>query len=476
MASAALWKWDAVDLASAIRTRRISSREAVQSSLDRLEAVNPKLNAVTVVLADQALRDADAADLAVRRGDAIGLLHGVPVTIKENVDQAGQATANGVLAFKDLIAADDSPPVANWRRAGAVIIGRTNAPAFSLRWDTDNALRGRTYNPWAKDRTPGGSSGGASSALAAGIGALAHGNDYGGSIRYPAYCCGLAGIRPTFGRVPTYNATAAAERPPTLQLMSVQGPLARRVRDLRVGLAAMAARDPRDPWWVPAPLDGPPPSRPIRVALVTAAPGLHVDPAVAAAVRKAGAALEDAGYAVEDVSPPSIEAAAELWARLAFTDARETGWPLIDKYGDPDVKRALSLSFAITPPLTLAEYLAGLAERAKHLRDWLLFLERYPLVVGPNSGEPPYKIGFDIKDETATRHLLRSHALMIAVNLLGLPSVAVPVGTTPADGAARGLPLGVQVIASRFREDLALGAAEIVEARHELATPIDARW
>jgi amidase len=476
MPPAELWQWDAVELARAIRTRRISSREAVQANLDRLTAVNPKLNAVTVVLAEQALRDADAADAAAKRGDAPGPLHGVPVTIKENVDQAGQATANGVPAFKDLLAADDSPPVANWRKAGAVIIGRTNAPAFSLRWDTDNALRGRTYNPWAKDRTPGGSSGGASAALAAGIGALAHGNDYGGSIRYPAYCCGLAGIRPSFGRVPAYNATAAAERPPTLQLMSVQGPLARRVRDLRLGLAAMAARDPRDPWWTPAPLEGPPLQKPIRVALVTAAPGLHVDPAVADAVRKAGAALADAGYAVEETSPPSIEAASQLWARLAFTDARETAWPLIDKYGDAGVKRALTLSFAVTPTLSLAEYIAGLAERAKHLRDWMLFLERYSLVLGPNSGEPPYAIGFDLKSEDGTRHLLRSHALMVAVNLLGLPSVAVPVGAMPAAGAPAGLPLGVQVIASRYREDLALDAAEIIEARHGLATPIDAQW
>jgi len=251
-----LWRWDAVELAAAIRSRKISSREAVQSVLGRLDAVNPAINAVTVVLADQALAAADAADVLVKQGEALGPLHGVPVTIKENIDQEGQATTNGVVAFTDLIAKADSPPVANWKRAGAVIIGRTNTPAFSVRWHTDNALRGRTFNPWARERTPGGSSGGAAAALASGIAPLAHGNDLGGSIRYPAYCCGVAGIRPTLGRVPAYNATAAEERPPGLQLMSVQGPLARRVRDVRLGLQAMATRDPRDPWWAPAPLRG----------------------------------------------------------------------------------------------------------------------------------------------------------------------------------------------------------------------------
>src|SRR5205823_4841830 len=179
-----LWRWDAVELAAAIRTRRISSHEATRSVLERLAAVNPALNAVTV--------------------------------------------------------------------------GRTNTPAFSLRWHTDNELRGRTFNPWHRAHTPGGSSGGAAAALAAGIAPLAHGNDLGGSIRYPAYCCGVAGIRPTLGRVPAYNQTAAEERPPGTQLMSVQGPLARRVRDVRLGLAAMSARDPRDPWWAPAPLVGEP--------------------------------------------------------------------------------------------------------------------------------------------------------------------------------------------------------------------------
>lgn len=236
--STEIWRLDAVDLAQAIRVRAISARQAVTACLERLEAVNPSINAVVDVLADEALAAAQAADEAVSRGAELGPLHGVPVTIKVNVDQAGRATTNGVVAFRDVIAKADSPPVANWRKAGAIIIGRTNAPAFSWRWFTDNDLYGATCNPWHPGITPGGSSGGAAAALAAGIGALAHGNDIGGSIRYPAYACGVAGIRPTFGRVPSYNPSATEERPLSMQIMSVQGPLARRVRDLRLGLVA----------------------------------------------------------------------------------------------------------------------------------------------------------------------------------------------------------------------------------------------
>lgn len=236
-----IWKWDAVDVAAGIRARHISCREAVQASLDRLAAVNPSINAVTVVHAERALAQADEADRAVQRGDPLGLLHGVPITTKENVDQAGAATSHGVVAFKDNVAQADSPAIANLRKAGAIVVGRTNMSAFAMRWHTDNDLHGPTMNPWNRCVTAGGSSGGAAAALAAGITALAHGNDYGGSIRYPAYCCGVVGLKPTLGRVPHFNASANEERALTAQLFSVQGPMARRVRDLRVALQAMSA-------------------------------------------------------------------------------------------------------------------------------------------------------------------------------------------------------------------------------------------
>ena len=161
-----LWSWTAIELVRAIRNRAISSREAVQSSLDRIAAVNPAVNAVVEVLADEALAAADAADAAVKTGAELGPLHGVPVTTKVNADQRGCATTNGVVEFRNLIATEDSPVVANLRNAGAVIVGRTNTPAFSHRWFTDNDLHGATYNPWSRRLTPGGSSGGAATSTA----------------------------------------------------------------------------------------------------------------------------------------------------------------------------------------------------------------------------------------------------------------------------------------------------------------------
>jgi amidase len=462
-----IWRWDATAVAAAIRTGKISSREATYAVLARLEAVNPKLNAVTVVLAEPALAAADRADAARKRGEALGLLHGVPVTIKENVDQEGQATANGVVAFKDVIAGSDSPQVASWKRAGAIVVGRTNTPAFSLRWHTDNDLRGRTFNPWHRDRTPGGSSGGAAAALAAGIAPLAHGNDLGGSVRYPAYCCGVAGIRPTLGRIAAYNATVTEERPAGMQLMSVQGPLARRVADVRLGLAAMSVRDARDPWWVPAPPEGPAVARPIRVALTIdpARQGVHAE--VAGAVRAAGAALADAGYAVEEVEPPDVAGAAACWAAVVINEMRHVTQPYIRKHGDAQINRSLDFMLGGAPDVDLVGYMKALGERTKHVRDWMAFLERYPLVVGPVSTEPPFEVGFDTLSQPRADEVLRAQRLLVAVNLLGLPATAVPVGRTG------NIPLGVQVIGSRYREDLTLDAAEIIEARHGLPTPID---
>ncbi|HEY1384646.1 MAG TPA: amidase [Dongiaceae bacterium] len=476
MSKTELWQWDAVDLARAIRLRKVSSREATEACLKHLDAVNPKLNAVTFQIGERALRDADTADAAVKSGEALGLLHGVPVTTKENIDQKDLPTPNGVVAYKNVIAPADSPVAANWRKAGAIFIGRTNCPAYSLRWDTDNALRGRTYNPWAKGRTPGGSSGGAGSALAAGIGPISHGNDYGGSIRYPAYCCGVAGIRPTMGRVAAFNPSAQAERAPTFLAFSVQGPLARRVRDVRLGLHAMSGRDARDPWWVPAHHHGRNVQRPIKAGLITGAPGQFTHPAVAEAVRKAGAALANAGYVVEEVAPPSIEAARELWVTLVAADIREMLWQTIEANADPLGIKAVKLWRDSLPPIGIGDYIKAFAQITKHRREWSLFLEQYPVLVGPTSGDLPFEIGFDTTDLEHTRHVLDSQALLVTVNLLGFPAASVPVGTVQIDGAPKGLPLGVQVIAGRYREDLALDAAEVIEAQHGLETPIDPVW
>jgi amidase len=249
--------------------------------------------------------------------------------------------------------------------------------------------------------------------------------------------------------------------------MSVQGPLARRVRDVRLGLAAMAQRDPRDPWWVPAPLEGPLPARPIRVALSVDPAKQGVHPDVAEAIRAAGAALAEAGYAVEEVDPPDVAGAAACWAALIGAELRHVTLPYILKHGDADVIRCTELTLEQGPDVGLDAYLKSLGDRSKHVRDWMLFFERYPLVVGPVSTEPPFTVGFDVESLERTRDVLQAQRLLVAVNLLGLPAVSVPTGLWG------GLPLGVQVIGGRYREDLCLDAAEAIEAQRALPTPVD---
>ena len=467
-----LWKRDAVALAEGIRTRAISSREAVTACVGRMRQVNPQLNAVTCDLSDQALAAADRADAAVACGAKLGPLHGVPVTIKENVDQEGCATVNGVAAFKDVIATVDSPVVANWKKAGAVIIGRTNTPAFSFRLDTVNDYRGRTYSPWSRSVTPGGSSGGASSSVAAGITPLAHGNDIAGSVRFPAYCTGLAGLRPSFGRVPAYNPTGKAERVISAQLMSVQGPLARSVRDVRLGFHAMAAADARDPWWVPVPLEGLPWPKPIRVAVVTDAAdlgGAAPSAPVAAAIAQAAKALADAGYEIVAEKTPGFAQAFALWFEMFIPEFRRFMHADFERDGDAGVRTAMRLMAENIPDRGVDAHLKALAERTRLMRDWYAFLARTPLVLAPVCTELPYAQGFDIESAARTMEIWRQSATLMAIPVLGLPGMAVPTGV------AEGLPVGVQIIGPRFREDLCLAAAEAIEARVPRITPIDPR-
>jgi len=244
--SESLWRLSACDLATGIQTGAFSSREAVTSCLQRADETNGKVNALTEIRAEAALTAADAADKAVARGETLGCLHGIPMTIKGNVDVAGWATVNGSALLKENIARETSPCVQNWLNAGAVIIGRTNTPEFSCRWETNNEVFGPTRNPWNPRLTAGGSSGGAAASVAVGITPLAHGTDLGGSLRQPAQACGVASIRPSLGRVPDYVPT---EHEPSIgiQLMNTDGLMARRVADVRLGLKAMAVGDWRDP-------------------------------------------------------------------------------------------------------------------------------------------------------------------------------------------------------------------------------------
>ena len=450
-----IWKMSAAETAEATRSGRLSSTEVVEAHCERFEAVNPTLNAVTVDLRARAIDTARARDEALRAGAPAGRLHGVPVTIKENVDQAGEATPNGVAGLAGVIAPDDSPVVRNLERAGAVVIGRTNTPEYSFRAFTDNPLRGLTRNPWDPEGvTCGGSSGGAAASVAAGVGAIAHGNDIGGSLRIPAYCCGCATVRPTLGRVPAYNPSQVEERALLMQMMSVQGPIAREVGDVRLGLAAMAGADPRDPLWVPAPLEGPALPRPIRVAVAQC----EAHPAVRAAIDEAADVLEDAGYAVEAAEPPEVERSKEVWFRIIFADFRVTMEESVRRLGSPEINRIVDSYFEMAGDVPAIDtYVRDLAERNRLLRTWSLFLEEYPLVLAPVATEPPFPVNDDLRGPGRVREIFDSLRYTSAVNLLGLPSVAVPTGL---HGSA---PIGVQIVGRRYREDTCLDAAEAIE-------------
>ncbi|MBM3621566.1 MAG: amidase [Alphaproteobacteria bacterium] len=463
-----LWKLDGVETAALIRAKKASAREVVADTLKRLDAVNPTINAITLGLHEEALAAADAADKALARGDAVGPLHGVPATTKVNLDQKGCPTDGGVVEYKNLMADRDNPVIANMRAAGMIIVGRTNAPAYSMRWFTDNELHGRTLNPWNKDRTCGGSSGGAAAATAAGIGAIGQGNDIAGSVRFPAYCCGLVGLRPTYGRIPSFNFTSTARRQVSAALMAVQGPLTRTVRDARLAFQAMSVASPYDNRCVDAPFEGPPVKKPMRVAMVVDPGGRGgVAPEIDAAIQRAAAWLTEAGYIVEAVEPPEFGTVIDLWAQLAMDDVIAGLEPMVEKHGDHGIRTSLGLWRKAFPASGPQQMIEAMMERDRLLRLWQLFLEERPLILTHTSAELPFKVGLDLVDVATTQRMIRAQSTELAVPVLGLPSIAVPTGV------ADGVPVGIQLLAGRYREDLCLEAAEAIEARAGLRTPVD---
>lgn len=469
-----LWKWSATALAHGIRTRAISSREATRACLDRIDHVNPKVNALVEVSAEEALAAADEADAAVKNGERLGVLNGVPVSIKVNSDQKGHATTSGIVAFKDAIATEDSPHVRNLRAAGAVFVGRSNSPAFSYRWFTTNDLHGRTLNPWDAGRTPGGSSGGAAAAAATGMVPIAHGNDIGGSIRQPAYCCGVTGLRPTLGRIPTWYGPTDADQALSVQTMLTQGPLARCVSDLRLALEAMSPFDPRDAVHAPAPLIGAPLQRPIRVGLLREVGVAKPCAAVDAALDQAAGWLTEAGYQVEEISDPAFAEAYRLWYLLAMEEFRQI-MPLVEQVGDAGMRKAAEHYYAVASEWWgerpgLSDYINGYARRGTLIMKLQHFLQDCPLILMPVSAEQAFVQDADIHSVDSMRKVMAANWSMMAVPMLGFPAMSVPTGI------ANGLPVGVQLLGPRFREDVVLDAGEVVEARAGLLTPINPRF
>ena len=451
------WRLSATQVAALVRGKKASARQVAQQALDRVESVNGELNAIVEYRPEEVLAAADAIDKRLAAGEEVGPLGGVPVTVKVITDQAGYATTNGVTLQRDLVATQNSPVVDNILNAGAVILGRSNTPAFSYRWFTNNRLHGATRNPHDASLTPGGSSGGAASAVASGMGNIALGTDIAGSVRYPAYACGVHGLRPSTGRVPAYNSTTG-ERSIGAQLMAVTGPLARTVADLRLALAAMAAGSHRDPFWVPAPLQGPP--LPRRAALCLRPDGLATAPEIIDHLRRAAASLADAGWEVAEVDAlPPLREAVGLQIKLWIGNDYDKQMAAAEREGDLGALTALRGQRQVASELNLQSFSDALTRRATLIRLWQAFLEDYPVVLMPVSGELPFTDNLDLQGEEAYKRVWEAQLPQIGIPLLGLPGLSLCTGKV---GSA---PVGVQIVAGRFREDLCLAAGEDIESR-----------
>src|SRR6266852_5702543 len=415
-----LWRLSAADIAALIRSKKVSAKQTASAALARLDAVNPSINAVVDHRPEDVLAQAAAIDAAIARGEAVGPLAGVPVTVKVNIDQQGFATTNGLKLQRDVIAKTNNPVVDNLRKAAAV---------------------------------------------AAGIGHIALGTDIAGSIRYPAYACGVHGLRPTVGRIAAFNASLP-ERPIGPQISAVSGPLARTIGDLRIGLAAMSGKDARDPWWVPAPLEGP--VMPKRAALCLHPDGLETAAEVNAAVADAGKRLQRAGWVVEEIeNTPPLREAADLQTKLWLGDGYEAQLEAAEREGDPGALACLRGNRAKVFPFDAVAFSKALTRRATLTREWLHFFETYSVLLMPVSSELPFPDGLDLRDDASFTRVWNAQLPQIAIPFMGLPALTVSTGLVGR------VPVGVQVVSTRYREDLCLLAGEAIEAGGTPSAPVD---
>jgi amidase len=451
-----LWQLSATDQAAGIRDGRFTSAAVIESVLERVAQKNPELNAIVDPMEEQALLASEKADNAVASGRKLGPLHGVPVTIKVNVDTKGRPTTNGMEAFKDIIAPDNSPIVQNLLSAGAIIIGRTNTPEMSMRLTTDNPLYGLTRNPWDLEMSPGGSSGGAAASAAAGFGAIHHGNDIAGSLRYPATACGLSTVKPGLGRVPAYLPSAKAERGILAQLMSVQGVICREVKDVRLATQVLIGHDPRDPWHVPMPFSQPG-SELSKIGFSREAHGYPIHEGILANLDRAASILEDAGYQIEEIETPPITEAAKAWLQVTNFEMKKTLEPVFNEHGSEIIKQIFGCYYKLEDMVDAEGYLFGIAERTRIVREWNLLLADYPLILTPFLMRPGYTSDFDETFE-GVKDLFDSSIYSYGVNYLGMPAGVVPVDLVD------GLPSGIQLIGQKWRENLILDAMEVIES------------
>lgn len=458
-----LWKLGAAVSADKIRAGELAPSELMADVLARVDEKNPELNAIVLSHAERATEQARAADDAVARGDELGPLHGVPVTIKHNIDVAGDPNPNGVPAFADLMADENHPLVDRLQEAGAIVIGRTNTPEFSMRATTVNPLHGRTHNPWGDPISPGGSSGGAGAACAAGMGALHHGNDIGGSLRFPSMANGVMTVKPSSYRIPVYNGSATAERGPLAQEISVQGVIARHAADVRLATQIMAQPDPRDPNSPPVPWHGP--DVPRRVAITRDGAGYPLDAEISALIDHAADQLQDAGYEVVEVETPSIAEAATGWFTTLTTEMKHLFDAPLRENGSETIQQIFDHYFEMSHLLEMRDHIAASGHRTALKRDWSRFLDTYPLVLTPFILRPFFDWDDDAKGLEAVRDLFEASVWSTGINYLGLP--AGVIGT----GFAGNRPAAVQIVGQRWREDLICDALEAIEERNGILAP-----
>ncbi len=450
-----IWKRNARDIARLFASGEASAVDITKAHLARIDEVNPGLNAIVRRIDDQALEAAKAVDAAKADGAPLGPLAGVPFTIKANIDLAGSPTDNGVPVFEGAIPEQDAPVVERMKAAGAIPLARTNMPDLGLRMHTDSLLYGATLNPWNKAHTTGGSSGGEAVALATGMSPIGLGNDLGGSLRNPATCCSIASIKPSFGRVPRCAMSTTLPDPVTFQLMSTEGPMARTVGDVRLGLEVLSGRHPLDGWSVPIPLEAKPGQK--RVAIMADPPGGETDPRIAEITRKAGAALEAAGVSVEEIDIPAYEDVINCWVdhvvgsvSLSFDMLR----PIISESAADFIQNSVKYFGPFTPERLIPAW----DTRHKLLGKWNAFFETYDAILTPGWAQLPLLAGEDAKGEAGARKLFETCRPVLAGNLLGLPSAAVPAGIVD------GLPVGVLITGAQWSDLTCLELTEAIES------------
>ena len=443
----------ATNLSRMIRERSVSSSEVVEAHLRRIEQINPHLNAVVQVLAGRARRRATAADRATARGQSWGPLHGIPVTAKDTIEIRGVTSTGGTMGRADYLPTDDATVIERLRGAGAIVLGVTNVPELVLAGDTDNLVYGRTNNPYDLSRTPGGSSGGEAAAIAAGLSPLGLGSDVGGSIRLPAHFCGIAGLKPTTGRVPS-----TGHWPPFAGLLGPMfqiGPMARYVEDLGLALRLISGTDGRDPYTVPMPtgFQGGTAVDALRVAYFRDSGGARPDADTCRTIDLAVEALREAGVSVTEARPPGFADGHAIEEAVIRADGGATVRRFLEEAGTTETHPLIRWLEDIdeTSALPGPELAALLARRDLFRSRFISFMEHYGAILSPTWATPalPHGMVFGGWPHTSFTH---------HYNLSGLPAAVVRAGTSSG-----GLPIGVQVAAGPWKEEVTLIIAGLIE-------------